>query len=606
MSTTVFSADLRDIRFVLHEVLHTSETLKAFPAHAELETELIDSMLDTAYDVARDQLHPLNRVGDREGVQFADNACTTPTGFRDTFKELAAGGWIGISAGAEFGGMGLPHIMDTCTGELFTGAAPAFVMYPGLTKAAANLLAIFGPEDKKALCCTKMFAGEWGGTMCLTEPGAGSDVGSNTTKATPSGEPGVYHLEGEKIWISGGDQDLTDNIIHLVLARTPGAPAGTKGLSIFLVPKFEFAADGTLGARNGIYVEGIEHKMGINGSATCAIALGAKHACKGWLIGDEGQGMPIMFHMMNEARIAVGVQGLSAAAAAYQYAKAFAAERIQGVDVKDFGNAAAPKVTINRHPNVRRMLMWQKVHVEALRALVYDTTLKADVAHQTTDPDTKRELEGHVELMTPIVKAYASDKGFDSAVYAVQVFGGSGYTQEYPVEQIVRDTKISSIYEGTNGIQAMDLLGRKMRKGSGVLFLNWLNHCNEELERCKELDELKPLVATFEKARDSLGNSAMHLGGLGMEGKLHAAMLQSKNFLDQFGNVILGMHTLQQARIALTTLAAGGVSADDEVFYKGKLLNARFYMGQILPMALALGKVVTSNDESVFDDSLFV
>lgn len=604
MSSTVFSADLRDIRFVLHEVLGASAALKAFEAHADLDVELIDSMLDTAYAVAREQLHPLNRVGDREGVTLKDNAVTTPTGFKDTFAELAAGGWIGISASAEHGGMGLPHIMDTCTGELFTGAAPAFVMYPGLTKAAANLLAIFGPEDKRDLCCTNMFSGKWGGTMCLTEPGAGSDVGSNTTRATPTDEPGVFHLEGEKIWISGGDHDLSENIIHLVLARTPGAPAGTKGLSIFLVPKFEFDAEGNLGARNGIYVEGIEHKMGINGSATCAIALGARHACKGWLIGDHGQGMAIMFHMMNEARIAVGVQGLSAAAAAYQYAKSFAAERIQGVSIKDFGNAAAPKVTINQHPNVRRMLMWQKVHVEALRALIYDTTLKADIAHQTTDADKKRELDGHVELMTPIVKSYASDKGFESAVLAVQVFGGSGYTQEYPVEQIVRDTKISSIYEGTNGIQAMDLLGRKMRKGSGVLFLNWLGWAGEELDRCRVHAELAPLVASFEKARDSLGNSAMHLGGLGMEGRLDAAMLQSKNFLDQFGNVILGLYSLQQARVALEKLA-DGANDDDQVFYKGKVLNARFYMAQVLPGAMALGKIITGNDESCFDDSLF-
>jgi alkylation response protein AidB-like acyl-CoA dehydrogenase len=605
MSTTQFTADLRDIRFVLHEELEAVETLHNAGLNLDFDQDLCNSLVETAYELANGTLSDLNRIGDRTGLGFANNAVTTPPGFKEAFKNLAEGGWIGITADPKYGGMGMPHIMDTATGELCTGAAPAFVMYPGLTKAAANLLAVFGADEYRDLVCQKLFSGEWGGTMCLTEPGAGSDVGANTTRATPSDQPGVYHLVGEKIWISGGDSDLVANIIHLVLARLPDAPPGTKGLSIFLVPKFEFDGEGNLGERNGIYVEGLEHKMGINASATCAIALGARHTCKGWLIGQIGEGMNIMFHMMNEARIAVGVQGLSAAAAAYQYALAFTSTRVQGVDIKDFGNAGAPKVTVNRHPDVRRMLMWQRVHVEAMRSLLYDTTLKLDLIRASEGTDAEKELRGHVELMTPIIKSYLSDKGFESAVLGLQCFGGSGYTQEYPVEQVVRDTKIASIYEGTNGIQAMDLLGRKMRKGSGVLFLNWLNYCSEELARCQEVEELQPLVGAIEKARDSLGGSAMHLGGLGMQGDLAGAMLQSKNFLDQFGNVALALHSLRQARIASMKLAQGA-EGQDAAFYKGKILNARFYVKQVLPMAMALGKVVTSSDDSVFDESLFV
>jgi alkylation response protein AidB-like acyl-CoA dehydrogenase len=506
-------------------------------------------------------------------------------------------------ASPDLGGLGMPQSLGACVSELSTGANMGLATYPGLAASAGSLLSHYAPEPLRTLVCTKMFSGEWGGTMCLTEAGAGSSVGDNRCKALPTEEPGVFELTGEKVFITGGDQDLTDNIMHLVLARTPGAPAGTKGISIFLVPKYWFDMDGTMGDRNGAYVEKIEEKMGLHGSATCVLSLGARGRCRGWLLGKENQGMAIMFHMMNEARIQVGAQGLAGAAAAYQNALTYARTRVQGQPVERFGDNTAASVTIVNHPDVRRMLMWQKVHVETMRSFVYSLANRLDRAENGTDEAEKEYLHGLVDLMTPVVKSYCSDRGFESTVLAMQVYGGYGYIGEYPVEQIVRDTKISSIYEGTNGIQAMDLVGRKMRKGGGMLFMQWLQEVNDELEKCKELPELAPAVADLEKAKDGVGAAAMHIGGLGMEGNIRGAMLNASNFLDQLGCVVLGMHALWQARVALSKLA--GASEGDARYYKGKLLNLQFYVGSVLPRATALGKIIRSNDMSCLDEALF-
>jgi alkylation response protein AidB-like acyl-CoA dehydrogenase len=430
-------------------------------------------------------------------------------------------------------------------------------------------------------------------------------VGSSRTKAVPTDEPGVYGITGEKIFISCGDHGLAENIVHLVLARTPGAPEGTKGLSIFLVPKYDFDAAGALTDRNDVKVGKIEHKMGIHGSATCVMVFGADTPAKGYLLGNEGDGMRIMFLMMNEARMEVGMQGLCGASAAYQNALHYAKDRLQGSSIEKFGDASAPRVPIVVHPDVRRMLMWQKVHVETMRSLIYKTGLRIDLWHATEDKEQARALKGFVELMTPVVKSYCSDRGYDSTVMALQCFGGYGYTNEYPVEQLVRDTKIASVYEGTNGIQAMDLLGRKMRKGSGILFMNWLAEATEELEAAKAHAELAELVASVEKARDSLGGSAMHLGGLGMQGNLKGAMLQASPFLDQFGCVALAVEAVEQARVALERLAGGDANEADTRLYKGKVLNLRFYVKNILPRAVALGKSIREGDESCMDEALF-
>ncbi|MFT5685733.1 MAG: alkylation response protein AidB-like acyl-CoA dehydrogenase [Myxococcota bacterium] len=603
MSATSFTADLRDIRFVLFEQLDITGTLSKFEPFADLDNELCDSMIDEAYRISQDVLGPANKNCDRQGCRFdGEGNVKTPDGFKEAWEMMSSGGWFALSAPLEHGGMGMPNALAAGVGELFTAACMSFALYPGLTRAAANLLVQFGAESYRGLVCERMFSGQWAGTMCLTEPGAGSSVGDNRTRATPT-EGGAWNIEGEKIFISSGDHDLTENIMHLVLARTPGAPAGTKGLSLFLVPKFMFDEEGNLGERNGAFASGIEEKMGLHGSATCSLVFGADGPCAGYLIGEECKGIQIMFMMMNEARLEVGFQGLAGAAAAYQNSLHYARERVQGTDIRKFGDPSAPRVAIIEHPDVRRMLMWQKVHVETMRSLIYETTFRIDVAHATEDETLKAHLEGQIALLTPIIKAYCSDKGFDSTVIALQVLGGYGYTGEYPVEQHVRDTKIASIYEGTNGIQAMDLLGRKMRKGSGALFMAWLGDLNKELDAARNVEALSEAVGIMEKARDSLGASAMHLAGMAMQNKLPGAMLQATPFLDQFGCILLGLHAITQARIASEKLA--DAEGADLKYYRGKILNAQFYATQLLPRAVALGKSIRSNDESCLDEALF-
>ncbi len=607
MSATQFTVDNRDMRFVLHELLGVVPALSGYPAFEEVDDDLINTMLSEAEKVAVEVVAPVNGPGDRQGCHLdEDGNVRTPDGYKEAFATFSEGGWAGLGAPVEYGGMGMPHALDAAVGEMMTGACPAFSMYPGLTRGAANLLSKFASEDYRALICEKMFTGEWGGTMCLTEPGAGSDVGSNRTKATPAEEAGVYMIEGEKIFISSGDNDLFDNIIHLVLARLPGAPEGTRGLSIFMVPKFEFDFEtGEMGARNGVYVEKIEEKMGIHGNATCALSFGARGPCKGWLLGEANQGMPIMFHMMNEARLEVGVQGLSGGSSSYHYAKAYAKDRIQGVSIDEHGKDGAKAIAIIEHPDVRRMLMWQKVHVETMRSLVYDVALRLDLWHAEEDPDKKREYKGYVELMTPIVKSYCSDRGYDVAISAIQTFGGYGFIGEYPVEQVARDTKIASIYEGTNGIQAMDLLGRKLTKGQGVLFMNWMGEVGQHVAKAKEFEGLADAAAAIDKAKDVLGASAMHLGGLGMQGDRKGAMLYALPFLNQYGNVVLGLEALKQATVAAGKLAEGGLSDAEANFYKGKLANLSYYVSNVLPESIALGKTIRSGDTSCMDEYNF-
>ncbi len=605
MSATDYCIDLRDIRFVLFEQLKVDETLKSMPRYAEFDRDLYETMLESAADLSKGVLAPLNKVGDRVGCTFDGNGnVTTPPGFKEAYKTIAESGLIAAGMSPDFGGVGLPHAIDVAMHEMLTGSNTAFNIYTGLSRAAANLLATdYTPAWLKNIVVPKLVGGEWAGTMCLTEPGAGTAVGDNRTRAERTEDPLVYTLTGEKIFISGGDNDITANICHLVLARTPDAPPGTRGISIFLVPKFNFDANGTLGERNDIKVVGIEHKMGINGSATCSLALGSTGVCTGWRLGKEGQGMEIMFHMMNEARIGVGIQGLSTASTSYLNALSYAKDRVQGSAVESFKEADPPRITINNHPDVRRMLMSMKVQVETMRSLIYSVANRLDRADNGA-AEEREYLLGLVELMTPIVKAYCSDVGFDVCVTAVQVYGGYGYTGEYPVEQNLRDSKISSIYEGTNGIQAMDLLGRKMRKGNGALFMTWLNECNTELEKAKATGKLDEEVSALERARDQLGQTAMYLGGLGMQGNLKGAMLQSYPFLTLFGTVVLGLHALWQARIALEA-SEGATSDPDKKFYRGKVLNARYYAKNVLPRATSIAKTIQAGDESCLEEGLF-
>jgi alkylation response protein AidB-like acyl-CoA dehydrogenase len=602
MGALSYRIDMKDIRFVLFDQFDIDADLKAITKYAEFDIDTYNSMLDEAEKMATQVLAPINGPGDRQGCSLdkAGNV-TTPDGFKEAWAALAEGGWLAVNAEPELGGLGLPASINMAIVEMFSGAATAFQMYPGLTVAAARVVAKFGPEGKNTEVATKMFAGQWAGTMCLTEANAGSSVGDNRCKATPvDGQPGTYHLVGEKIFISGGDNDFTENIIHLVLARTPGAPNGTKGLSLFLVPKYNFDGSLNIGERNGAFVVGIEHKMGINGSATCTLALGADKPCNGYLLGKEFDGMALMFHMMNEARIGVGVQGVSLSASAYQYALAYAKDRVQGTSIANFKDADAPRVTINQHPDVRRMLMTIKCQTEAMRSFMIRLGHQLDVAEHTDDKKKAEDYMAEVELLVPVLKSHCSDLSFELAATALQVLGGFGYIGEYPVEQVVRDAKITSVYEGTNGIQAMDLLGRKLRMKGGALFMTWMQNSQKLCGKAAESGFEKEAEA-INKSIQSVGGAAMHLGGLGMQGRLDGAMLQAVPFQRMLGTVQLAIESLHQAMVAKKLIDGG---RDDE-HLRGKLLNLKFYVANILPQAVALGKAVQSGDDSCLDPALF-
>lgn len=607
MSATAYSVDLRDIRFVLYEQLDFIGTLDPLPAHDDVDRALCDQMLDEANRICADIMAPLNKPADRQGcaVDAAGNV-TTPDGFAEAWRVAGEGGWLGLAGREDLGGMGMPHTIDVAIQELFTAANTSFATYPGLTRASANMLAEFAPDDLRELVCDRLYTGRWAGTMCLTEADAGSSVGDNRARAMRTDRPGVYRITGEKVFITGGDNDFSENILHLVLARTPDAPEGTRGLSLFLVPKFAYDGDGVLGARNDVFVTSIEEKMGLHGSATCVLALGADgEGAEGRIVGEEGEGMKIMFRMMNEARLGVGLQGLAGAAVAYQNAVSYARERIQGSSVENFRDPSAPRVPIIQHPDVRRMLLWQKVHIEAMRSFIYSLALRFDLTKHTEDQALRDRLMGQLELMTPICKAHCSDRGFECTVLAVQTFGGAGYTGEFPVEQHMRDTKIASIYEGTNGIQALDLLGRKMRMAGGAHFMAWMGEATELIESAKAHDALADAASSLEKAVQTAGMTAMHLSGVGAGGDIAGAMVHATPFLEMMGTIVLGLHSLWQGRVALEKLDKVEVSDADARFYRGKVVGVRFYVAQVLPRAIALSKTIRSGDKSCLEEVLW-
>ena len=601
MSSTAYTVDLEDIKFVLFDQLDIDKRLGAAEKYEDFDQDTYESILEESKIIAEQVLAPINGPGDRQGCTLdGEGNVKTPDGYAEAWRTIAEGGWIGITSSPEVGGMGLPHCVGVATVEMSIGAACAFEMYPGLTGAAARIIHHYGPEDVRIDYATRMFSGEWGGTMCLTEAGAGSSVGDNRCKANRTDEAGVYLLEGEKIFISGADNDFTSNILHLVLARTPDAPAGTKGLSLFLVPKFLINEDGSLGERNDAVVVGIEEKMGIHGSCTCTIALGANAPCKAWIVGEEGEGIVIMFKMMNEARIGVATQGLAIGAAAYNYSVGYCKERQQGTSIANFKDPEAKRVSIIEHPDVRRMLMTQKVQVEAMRSMLYRMAYYGDVADSTDDEALAQKLAARIDLLTPVAKSHMTELGFETAVLAVQCFGGYGFIGEYPVEQCVRDAKIFSIYEGTNGIQAMDLLGRKLRMQGGALFMDWVQDQQTALAEGTTAG-FEREATSIGKALGQLGATAMHLGGMAAQGGLDKAMLQACAFQRMYGVVALAMECLDQAVVARKLIAERGEST----LLIGKELNLRFYVDELLPAAIALGKGIQGSTAACLDERLW-
>jgi len=602
-------ADRRDIEFVLYEQMQ-AETFFKHEKFKGFNRKTADLIISEARQLAIKEILPTFAEGDREGARFENGEVKVPECYHRAFKYFVEGEWTAMTADPELGGQGLPLVLAEAASEYLVGANTAFCFYGLIGHAAGELIEIFGTEDQKKLLLEKMYTGIWSGTMQLTEPQAGSDVGSLTTTAVKNPD-GTYSLTGNKIFITSGDQNLTENIIHPVLARIEGAPKGTKGISLFLVPKIWVNDDGSLGEPNDIVCTGIEHKMGIHGSATCSMTLGGKGRCRGLLLGEENKGMRVMFHMMNNARLATGFIGFMCGSAAYLYALDYARQRHQGRDLEKIMDAEAPQVPIIRHPDVRRMLLWMKAHVDGMRSLIYFTAACFDKIVCAQSDTDKAYHQGILDLLTPIVKAYCSDRGFDVCVQAMQVFGGYGYTKDYPVEQLLRDCKITSIYEGTNGIQAMDLLGRKLGLKKGAVFMNLLQEMQNTIEQAKAHDALKDLHPKLGKAVTRLGKIAMHIGQTAMSPDFKTAFAFAQPFQDIMGDVIMAWMHLWRATLAVPKLndLVGGLTGPsrekkigknkEAAFYDGQLQTATYFINAILPVTMGKMDAIAATDNSV-------
>ena len=579
-----YRAPVKDMQFLLHDVLKVGES--DIPGYDELEPDFTSAVLDEAGKLASEVLAPLNAVGDTEGCVLENGVVRTPRGFKEAYERLREGGWMGLDCEPEHGGQGMPYILGTAVGEIFVSANMSLNMYQGLTHGAYSTINAHGTEEQKATFLPKMVEGVWTGTMNLTEPHCGTDLGLMRTRAEPQ-EDGSYRITGTKIFISAGDHDLSENIIHLVLAKAPGGGPGTKGISLFIVPKFLINEDGSLGERNAVSVGSIEEKMGIHGNATCVLNY---DGATGYLLGELHKGMRAMFTMMNEARIGVGLQGYAQAEAAYQAAVAYAKERLQGRAVTGAKNPDGPADPIIVHPDVRRALMDQKSFVEGARAFTFWGANLIDRARRAGDADA----EGLISLMTPVIKGFLTDKGFEATVQAQQVFGGHGYIEEQGMSQFVRDARITMIYEGANGIQALDLVGRKLGQQGGkhvMAFFEMVKGFIRENEGDDPLkaDFLDPLKA----ASKDLQAAGMYFMQHGMKNP-DAALAGSYDFMHLFGHTCLGLMWARMAREALAALDAG---TGDAAFYEAKLATGRYYMARHLPAtALHLRRIESGAD----------
>jgi len=610
MSNGTFPINMRDIKFILYEQLGI-ERLCQFEKFKDYSRETFDMVLEEGAKIATEVIAPLNSISDKEGCTYEKGKVKVPEAFHEAFKKYCEGGWIAASVDAEAGGQGLPESIALATAEMFVSASCSFTTYPGLTRGCANLIESFGTPEQKALYLEKMYSGQWTGTMCLTESQAGSAVGDVKSMAKKEGDH--YLIQGTKIFITAGDHNLTENIIHAVLARTENAPAGIKGLSLFIVPKVRINADGSLGAPNDVNCSGIEHKMGLKGSSTATLNFGDEGKCQGYILGQEGQGIQLMFQMMNEARLGVGLQGFAVGNTAYLYALKYAKERIQGVEIEKMKDPNAPRVAIINHPDVRRMLLTMKSYAEGLRALIYRTAYYADLAKVATDPKEKENCENMIDLLIPIVKAYSTDIAFRLTEWAIQVHGGYGYCGEYPVEQLCRDVKITSIYEGTNGIQAMDLVGRKLSMKKGTLVMGWMKEINEFIEKHRAHPAFGPAIAQLEKAKNILVNVSMHFAKVAAGGDRLYPMLHACLYLEMFGETELAYLLLHQAIIAKDKVdaifqKAGAASPEaqakvmednaDAAFYTGKIHTAEFFVNNILPQGQGKSSTILSGNKS--------
>ncbi len=600
MGINYFNRDVRDLKFVLFEYLNMDKLL-TYEAFQDFDREDFSMIIDEGLKVCREVLGPAMQDGDRDGCSYEDGQVRPPASFHECWRVMAENGWIGTSTNPEFGGQGLPAAVSGILGELFTGANFAFMTYPGLAVGNGRLIENFGTDEDRALFVEKMYTGQWGGTMCLTEPDAGSDVGWLRTRATRdpgSDDPRVYKIEGTKRFITCGEHDLTENIIHLVLARIEGAPLGTKGISLFIVPKFRVNADGTLGDSNDVFCGGIEHKMGIHGSSTCTLNFGENGNCLGILLGEPNSGMAKMFQMMNDARIGCGVQSLGVTASAYDTARKYARERVQG---PPFTNRDGDRVPIIQHEDVRRMLMNLKAGTEAMRAMIGKLMYYLDVAHNDPDEAIREETALRTELLTPLVKAYPSDFGYMLIRDAIQILGGVGFCSEFPVEQYARDMKIISIWEGTTFIQSLDLVGRKLGMKGGNIFRDWIQEIMAFTNEHQGDEDFGPDAKLLFKAAKATGDFTMKFMQYFQAGKLSLIPLISTRFLECFAETAMAHFMLEQGLIAREKLAGIDAKSADGIFYRGKMETVRFFCRNILPNVFARHTVMEQEDTSALD-----
>ncbi|MDR9428464.1 MAG: acyl-CoA dehydrogenase C-terminal domain-containing protein [Salibaculum sp.] len=582
----IYTAPTKDMQFLLHDVLAVSE--QDIPGFEELDRDFTAAVLEEAGKVASEVLLPLNTVGDRQGCSLDNGVVRTPEGFKEAFEVMKQGGWTAMDCDPEYGGQGLPYIMHTAAQEAFVSSNMAFNMYQGLTHGAYNAIHAHGSEDQKQTYLPKLVSCEWGGTMNLTEPQCGTDLGLIRTKAEPQ-DDGTYRISGQKIWISAGEHDLADNIIHLVLAKIPGGPEGVKGISLFIVPKFLVNADGSLGARNALSCGGLEEKMGIHGNATCVMNY---DGATGYLVGEEHKGMRAMFTMMNEARLGVGLQGYAQAEIAYQNAVGFARDRLQGRDVTGTRNPDGPADPIIVHPDVRRNLMDQKAFVEGARAFTYWGATMIDASHRKDD----EAAEQMISLLTPVIKGFLTDKGFETCVLAQQTLGGSGFTREWGLEQFVRDARITMVYEGTNGIQALDLVGRKLAQNGGKAIMAFFDMVKDFIKENEDNAALKAdFLDPLKAASKDLQAAGMYFMQQGTKNP-NDALSGSYDFMHMMGHVCLGLMWARQARAAMAALEDG---AEDTEFFETKIATGRYYMARQLPATATHLARINSGAETV-------
>jgi hypothetical protein len=575
--------DRRDQDFVIWEQINCADILN-HEVYKEFNKKTCALIINEARALAIKELLPLLAEGDKEGVCFENGTVKVPQSFHRVFALVKEGEWNNLSVPTEMGGQGAPAFLGAAAAEYFLGANWPLFCYASMGNGTAHMIQKYGTPQQKETYVKKLTSAQWGGTMLLTESEAGSDVGSLTTVAIKNPD-GSYALSGNKIFITNGEHDLVENIIHPVLARIEGDPPGTRGISLFLVPKYFVNADGSVGDRNDIICSGVEEKHGIHASATCSMALGSRGKCIGYLLGQEREGMRIMFNMINGARMSTGLQAMTYASSAYLLAVNYARERIQGRDLSDFADHSAPSVAIIKHPDVRRNLLWMKSYVDGMRSFFYYMTVLATTSNEDVTAEGRERCGDLFSMLTPVVKDYMAVKGHEVCVQAIQIFGGPGYTKDYLVEQYARDCKITTIYEGTSGIQALDMLGRKLGMKEGSVFVNFLGEVHKTVAQAKQMEQIQDLAVKVEMAANRLGEVALHLGKKAMSAEFKAAFAHSLPFLHVIGDTIMAWMLLWRALTAATQLS-GKCSKKDIAFYEGQIKTAEFFICTELPASM--------------------